>query len=162
MSVPLVVNGVHRDVTAAPATPLLWVLRDELGDQSPKYGCGAEQCGACRVLVDGRPVSSCVVQVGDVAGREVTTVRGLAEDPAAVAVRRALVARNAGQCGYCLPGIVVTLTDVVRRGERLDADGLRRALDDHLCRCGAQPRIVLAGLDALDALDAPEERAGGA
>ena len=112
MAMSLVVNGVRREVVADPATPLLWVLRDDVGDQSPKYGCGAEQCGSCMVLV----------------------------------------AHNAGQCGYCLPGIVVTLTDVVRRGEALDADGVRRALDDHLCRCGAQPRIVRAALEALDAL----------
>jgi nicotinate dehydrogenase subunit A len=147
--VSVVVNGVRREVAADPATPLLWVLRGELGDQSAKYGCGAEQCGACRVLVGDRPSFACTLPVGDVGDRPVTTVVGLAGDPAADAVQRALVERNAGQCGYCLPGIVVTLTHVVRQGRPLDADGVRRALDDHLCRCGAHPRIVRAALDAL-------------
>jgi aerobic-type carbon monoxide dehydrogenase small subunit (CoxS/CutS family) len=160
MAMSLVVNGVRREVVADPATPLLWVLRDDVGDQSPKYGCGAEQCGSCMVLVADRPTFSCRLPVGDVGDRAVTTVAGLADDPAAAAVQRALVAHNAGQCGYCLPGIVVTLTDVVRRGEPLDADGVRRALDDHLCRCGAQPRIVRAALDALGALAETAEAAG--
>lgn len=151
MSSSLVVNGVRREVAADPATPLLWVLRGDVGDQSAKYGCGAEQCGACRVLVGDRPMFACTLPLGDVGERPVTTAAGLADDPAGAAVQRALVARNAGQCGYCLPGIVVTLTDVVRRGEVHDADGVRRALDDHLCRCGAGPRIVRAVLDVLGA-----------
>lgn len=150
MASSLVVNGVRHEVSGVdPATPLLWVLRGDVGDQSPKYGCGAEQCGSCRVLVGDRPAFSCTLPVGDVGDRAVTTAAGLHDDPAGAAVQRALVARNAGQCGYCLPGIVVTLTAVVRRGEALDADGVRRALDGHLCRCGAGPRIVRAALEAL-------------
>jgi nicotinate dehydrogenase subunit A len=161
MSSSLVVNGVRREVAADPATPLLWVLRGDVGDQSPKYGCGAEQCGACRVLVGGRPAFSCTLPLGDVGDRPVTTAAGLADDPAGAAVQRALVAHNAGQCGYCLPGIVVTLTAVVRRGEVADADGVRRALDEHLCRCGAGPRIVRAALDALAEHRAVASRAAG-
>lgn len=158
----LVVNGVRRAVAADPSTPLLWVLRGDVGDQSPKYGCGAEQCGSCRVLVGDRLAFACTLPLGDVGDRPVTTAAGLGDDPAGAAVQRALVARNAGQCGYCLPGIVVTLTDVVRRGEVHDADGVRRALDDHLCRCGAGPRIVRAALDALgERADALDGRAGG-
>lgn len=150
MALSLVVNGVRYDVGAIdPATPLLWVLRDDVGDPSPKYGCGAGQCGSCRVLVGDRPTFSCTLPVGDVGDRAVTTAAGLVDDPAGTVVQRALVAHNAGQCGYCLPGIVVTLTAVVRRGEALDRDGVRRALDDHLCRCGAGPRIVRAALEAL-------------
>jgi CO/xanthine dehydrogenase Mo-binding subunit/aerobic-type carbon monoxide dehydrogenase small subunit (CoxS/CutS family) len=160
MAVPLEVNGVVHDVEAPPDTPLLWVLRGEVGDRSAKYGCGAEQCGSCRVLVAGRPLSSCTLPVGDVGGRPVTTAAGLAADPAGATVQAALIAHNAGQCGYCLPGIAVTLTDVVRRGEALDSDGVRRALDDHLCRCGAQPRMVRAALAALGAaVDRPDEPA---
>ncbi len=149
MALPVEVNGVLHRVEADPGTPLLWVLRGEIGDHSPKYGCGSGQCGACRVLVGGAPAWSCTLALGDVGDRPVTTPAGLADDPAGAAVQAALVSHNAGQCGYCLPGIVVTLTQVVRRGEALDADGVRRALDDHLCRCGAQPRIVRAALDAL-------------
>jgi nicotinate dehydrogenase subunit A len=145
----LVVNGEPRTVVAEPSSPLLWAMRDELGDQSPKYGCGAEQCGSCRVLVDDHPTASCTLAVGDVGDPVVTTLVGLAADPAAVAVQEALIKHNAGQCGYCLPGMVVTLTHLARQGTRLDAAGVRRALDDHLCRCGAQPRIVRAALDVL-------------
>lgn len=150
MALSLVVNGVRHEVAAVdPATPLLWVLRGDVGDQSPKYGCGAEQCGSCRVLVGDRPTFSCTLPVGDVGDRAVTTAAGLVDDPAGTVVQQALLAHNAGQCGYCLPGIVVTLTTVVRRGEPLDGDGMRRALDEHLCRCGAGPRIVRAALEAL-------------
>src|SRR5262245_47811200 len=149
MALPLEVNGVVHRVEADPATPLLWVLRGEIGDHSPKYGCGAEQCGACRVLVGDTPAWSCTLAVGDIGERPVTTPAGLAADPEGAAVQAALVAHNAGQCGYCLPGIAVALTALVRRGGPLDAAAVRAALDDHLCRCGAQPRIVRAALAAL-------------
>src|SRR5262245_57980736 len=91
MGTRLVVNGAPRTVVAEPSSPLLWALRDELGDQSPKYGCGAEQCGSCRVLVDDRPTASCTLAVGDVGDRAVTTLAGLAGDPATVAVQDALL-----------------------------------------------------------------------
>src|SRR5262245_40919841 len=155
MAVPLEVNGVRHEVEAEPDTPLLWALRGALGDRSPKYGCGGEQCGACRVLVGGRPLSSCTLPLGDVGDRPVTTPAGLAADDAGAAVQAALAAHNAGQCGYCLPGIAVTLTELVRRGEPVDATGVRAALDGHLCRCGAHPRIVAAALAALGAAPAP-------
>ena len=111
-----------------PETPLLWVLRGEVADRSVKYGCGAEQCGACRVLVEGRPAWSCALPLSEVASREITTPAGLAGDRAGAAVQQALLSHNAGQCGYCLPGIAVTLTDLVRRGGAHDAAGVRAAL----------------------------------
>jgi CO/xanthine dehydrogenase Mo-binding subunit/aerobic-type carbon monoxide dehydrogenase small subunit (CoxS/CutS family) len=154
MAVPLEVNGTRHEVEADPDTPLLWALRGYVGDRSPKYGCGVDQCGACRVLVDGRPAPSCTLPLGDVGDRLVTTPAGLAADAAGAAVQAALLAHNAGQCGYCLPGIAVTLTALVRRGEVRDAAAVRAALDDHLCRCGAQPRIVRAALAALGAAPA--------
>lgn len=157
MAVPLVVNGVLHLMDSDPETPLLWVLRGEVGDRSVKYGCGTEQCGACRVLVEGRPAWSCTLPLGDVANRRITTPAGLGDDRAGVAVQQALLAHNAGQCGYCLPGIAVTLTDLVRRGEAHDAAGVRTALDDHLCRCGAHPRIVRAALDALASAGDPAD-----
>ena len=164
MAVRLVVNGVLHLTDTDPETPLLWVLRGEVGDRSVKYGCGAEQCGACRVLVEGRPAWSCAAALGEVANREITTPAGLAGDRAGAAVQQALLSHNAGQCGYCLPGIAVTLTDLVRRGGAHDAAGVRAALDHHLCRCGAHPRIVRAALDALassgEAADGHADRAG--
>jgi CO/xanthine dehydrogenase Mo-binding subunit/aerobic-type carbon monoxide dehydrogenase small subunit (CoxS/CutS family) len=149
MAVTVAVNGVGHRVTAEPETPLLWVLRGEVGDRSVKYGCGSGRCGSCRVLLDGRPAWSCTLAVGDADGRSVTTPAGLGDDPAGAAVQRALLDHNAGQCGYCLPGIAVTLTDLVRRGAAPDTSGVRAALDDHLCRCGAHPRILRAALDAV-------------
>lgn len=151
MSVRLRVNGMDKDVACVAATPLLWVLRDDFGFTSPKYGCGADQCGACRVLVEGRPTASCTLAVGDVADREVTTLEALIDEPAGQRVIDALLARNAGQCGYCLPGIAVTLTAIVRatRASEMSRADLAQALDGHLCRCGAHPRILDAGLDAL-------------
>lgn len=157
MSIRLRVNGMAKDVDCVPATPLLWVLRDDFGFSSPKYGCGADQCGACRVLVEGRPMASCTLAVGDVAEREVTTLEALVDEPAGQRVIDALLARNAGQCGYCLPGIAVTLTAIVRAADReaaastMSRTDLAQALDGHLCRCGSQPRILQAGLDALAA-----------
>ena len=149
MSVRLRVNGVAKDVDAAPDDALLWVLRDQLGLVAAKYGCGLEQCGACRVLVDGGPAFSCTLPVGDVGEREVTTLEGLLDDPHAKAVVGALIARNAGQCGFCLPGIAVSLIDLARRTDSATRDEINAALDPHLCRCGSQPRIVRAALDVL-------------
>lgn len=142
----LIVNGEARAVTAHPDTPLLWVLRD-LDDYSAKFGCGLGQCGACRVLVDGLCRFSCHVPVGELGDADVR------DDPAAIAGQGVLMAHNAGQCGYCLPGIVVTLVNLARRGERLSEDDIRLALDDHLCRCGSQPRILRAAFDVLAAHD---------
>jgi nicotinate dehydrogenase subunit A len=148
VSVRLNVNGVVHEVDAAPSDALLWVLRDDLGLPGAKYGCGLEQCGACRVLVAGLPVSSCRLEVGDLDGQEVVTLEGLADDADTRAVQDALLARNAGQCGYCLPGIVVTLGHLARRDDVERADVIA-ALDAHLCRCGSQPRIIAAALAAL-------------
>lgn len=145
MTIDLVVNGTPHALDADPDTPLLWVLRDDLGDPSPKYGCGLEQCGACEVLVEGVPRPSCRLPVSDVAGREVTTPAGLTDEP----IVQALLARNAGQCGYCLPGIVTTLVALARRGTPMSRAEIATALDEHLCRCGSQPRVLLAALDVL-------------
>lgn len=150
---------------AAPDDVLLWVLRDDLGLTGAKYGCGLDQCGACRVLVDGRPASSCQLTAGEVEGRTVETIESLATTPEGVAVVDALLAHNAGQCGYCLPGIAVTLISLLQRTLEaragpeeqllppvrpgLSRDEVAAALDPHLCRCGSQPRILDAAMDVL-------------
>ena len=146
-------NGGDAEVEAHPETPLLWVLRDELGCVAAKYGCGAEQCGACRVLVDGQPAFSCTLPIGDLGEREVTTLESLRDTDAGTRVINALLEINAGQCGYCLPGIAVTLIHLAGQ-DRAEAPPLTRddviaALDPHLCRCGSQPRILTAALSAL-------------
>ncbi|MGH9110170.1 MAG: (2Fe-2S)-binding protein [Acidimicrobiales bacterium] len=144
----LVVNGRPCRVDAA-ATPLLWTLRDQLGLLAAKYGCGLEQCGACTVMVDGVARPSCRLPVRDVAGAQVTTLEALREQPEGRRVIDALVEANAGQCGYCLPGIAVTLTWLVTRAP-VTWDEALRALDGHLCRCGSHPRILAVARRLLD------------
>ena len=141
------VNG--SSVDAPGDDPLLWVLRGDLGLVGAKYGCGLDQCGACRVLVDGAPMSSCQLLVSDVADRDVETIEALADTPEGRAVIDALLARNAGQCGYCLPGIAVTLVALARTGGTPTRVEVALALDGHLCRCGSQPRILDAAMDVL-------------
>ena len=143
------VNGATQTVSAPGQTPLLWVLRD-LGLVSVKYGCGAGQCGACTVLIDGTATTSCQVPLHDAADAAVTTHEGLAGDPAYERVTEALVGRNAGQCGYCLPGIALTLVSLARRRQPVGRDELLSRLDGHLCRCGSHPRILRAALEVLD------------
>jgi nicotinate dehydrogenase subunit A len=144
---------VNGEAVAAPGDDvLLWVLRGDLGLVAAKYGCGLDQCGACRVLVDGRPMASCQLRVDDVGERPVETLESLVVTAEGRAVVDALLARNAGQCGYCLPGIAVTLIALVRGGgvrRALTRAEVAAALDPHLCRCGSQPRILDAAMDVL-------------
>lgn len=144
----VVVNDEEQELRSNPRLPLLWALRDELGYASPKYGCGLEQCGACRVLLDGVPTASCRMPLGDADGHAVSTLEGLVRQPTGKRVVDALIGDNAGQCAYCVPGIAVTLTALVDRGQVSWADALR-ALDDHLCRCGSQPRILAVARELL-------------
>ena len=149
------VNGALHAVEADPDTPLLWVLRDELGLTGTKYGCGLEQCGACAVLCDGTAVLSCSTPVGTFAGRELRTVEGIAEGGALHALQRAFVAEQAAQCGYCVPGIVVALVALLERDRAPSDAEVGAALDAHLCRCGAQPRMLRAVRRAVKELAAP-------
>ena len=124
-------------------TPLLYVLRSPaVGDMTPKLGCGSEQCGTCRVLVDGEPAYACTLPAGAAEGRHVETAAGL-DTP----VRRALVEANATQCGYCLPGIVVAAEALFRANPRPSRAEIAAALDSQLCRCGSHPRVLRALLD---------------
>ena len=144
------VNGAEHDLETHPRAALLWALRDEVGCSSVKYGCGAGQCGACRVLVDGTPESSCLITIAEAVGRDVRTLEGYVADGTAGPVVDALLAIDAGQCGYCLPGIVTTLVGLQQRAAPgLTRDELLRALDEHLCRCGSHTRILAAAWAAL-------------
>src|SRR5262245_54284698 len=150
----LLLNGVERDVRTHPAAALLWALRDELGCASAKYGCGGGQCGSCRVVIDGALDYSCQVTVADSAGRHIRTLEGYVADGPATPVIDALLAVDAGQCGYCLPGIATTLAMLrLRSGSPPPRDDVMRALDDHLCRCGSHPRILAAACAALGIAD---------
>lgn len=131
-------DEVANRIDVEEGEPLLYVLR-RLGDPSVRYGCGAEQCGTCRVLVDGEPEFACTLAASEVEGRCVETAAGI-DTP----VRKALIDFNAGQCGYCLPGIVVAAEALFRNDAAPTEAAIRAALEPHLCRCGAHPRILRA------------------
>lgn len=141
--VAFTLNGARVDV-AAEGTPLLHVLRGDCGLSGPRFGCGAEQCGACVVLVDGAPAYACTMGVEAVTGRSVTTVEGLGSPEAPHLLQRAFLAEQAGQCGFCLSGILVAAAALLAREPDPDDAAIRDALDPHLCRCGSHNRIIRA------------------
>lgn len=145
------INDVEHVVRAAPGARLLDVLRDELGLKGTRLGCGANQCGACHVLVDGRSMAACDTPLWSVQGKAVTTVEGLD-----ARLRQAFVEEQAAQCGYCSSGMLVAAAALLRSQPQPTEAELRSALDGHLCRCGAHNRIVRAVLRAAGGL------AGGA
>lgn len=125
-------------------TPLLTLLRDELGLSGPKLGCGEGECGACMVLVDGRAQTSCNLPLWAVGGRDVTTLEGLGQNGQPHALQQAFIDENAGQCGYCLSGILVSASALLQRNPNPTRQAIGEALDPHLCRCGAHDRIIRA------------------
>lgn len=146
MTIELTVNGVAHAVEADADTPLLYVLRDELALNGAKYGCGIGMCGACTVLRDGTAVRSCLVPVSHLAGRSVTTLEGLAAGDERAALQQAFLDEQAGQCGYCIPGMIMTAAGLLRERPAADEAAVRNALSDNLCRCGSHNRIVRAVL----------------
>lgn len=138
------VNGVVHDVAAEPDTPLLYVLRDDLGLNGAKYGCGLGQCGACTVIVDGRAVFSCVTPVSVLEGKTVTTLEGLGSGGKPGAVQQAFIEEQAAQCGFCIPGMVMRATALLEKEPRATEAQIRNALQPHLCRCGTHMRILRA------------------
>src|SRR3954447_16864586 len=138
--ISLRVNGAVREIRADPATPLVYVLRNELGLTGTKLGCGLEQCGACAVLVEGKSTLSCNAPVGQFAGRDIRTVEST-DDPLLQKVKHAFVAAGASQCGYCIPGVVVATTALLKRVRHPSENEIRAALTPHLCRCGTHVRV---------------------
>ena len=139
------VNGTERTVEAPPETPLLYVLRNDLGLPGTRFGCGSGQCGACFVLVDGRAMASCDLPISFVAGKKITTIEGLGgEHP----VQKALERHQAAQCGYCMSGIVMAAVALLSNNPKPGETEIRAALDKNLCRCGSHNRVVKAILDA--------------
>lgn len=144
------VNGTERGIAAAGDTPLLYVLRNELGLKAARFGCGTGQCGACRVLLDGRAVASCDTPLWAAAGKSITTVEGLGDAVHPHPLQSALIAEQAGQCGYCLPGILISAAALLAQKPKPDESEVRAALDPNLCRCGSHNRIVRAVLRAAE------------
>jgi nicotinate dehydrogenase subunit A len=140
----LIVNGKTMRVAADGTVPLLSVLREQLGLRGTRFGCGTEQCGACMVLVDSVPTHSCTCELATVAGRMLTTVEGLSLDGAMHPVQEAFIEEQAGQCGYCLSGILISAVALLKRNPRPTRAEIAAALDPHLCRCGMHNRVMRA------------------
>jgi nicotinate dehydrogenase subunit A len=144
VGIAIEVNGATRQVEAAGSATLLDVLRNQLGLMGTRYGCGLEQCGCCMVLVDGEPVYSCTREADSVAGKSVTTVEGLGSADKPHPIQQAFLDEQAGQCGYCLSGIIMSTKALLDRNPRPSRAEVVAALDRHLCRCGAHQRIIRA------------------
>jgi nicotinate dehydrogenase subunit A len=142
------VNGVTREVVAKPDTPLLYVLRNDFGLVGSRFGCGSGLCGACYVLIDGRPMASCDLPVSFAVGKQITTVEGLGANGQLHPVQRALIAEQAAQCGYCMSGIAISAAALLSSNRKPTESEVRAALDKHLCRCGSHNRVVKAVLKA--------------
>jgi isoquinoline 1-oxidoreductase alpha subunit len=144
MSMRLSINGREVSVDAAPDTPLLWVLRDDMGLTGTKFGCGMAQCGACTVHVDGQAVRSCVLPLASVAGKAVTTIEAMARDPVGRKVQAAWQEHDVPQCGYCQSGQIMSAVALLRaKPKPTDAD-IDAAMSGNICRCGTYPRIRAA------------------
>lgn len=146
------VNGVPREVDVEGDMPLLWVLRDELGITSVKYGCGIAQCGACTVHVDGIAMRSCQLPADSLAGAEITTLEGLAPGEALHAVQQAWIAHQVAQCGYCQAGQMMQAADLLAVTPEPTDDDIDAVMGGNLCRCGTYPRIRAAIHDAATRL----------
>ena len=143
-TISLIVNGQSHQLDVDPGTPLLYVLRNHLGLKGAKFGCGLEQCGACKVLVDGEPAFSCNTPVAAFPDREITTIEGIGSRDKLHPIQQAFIAERAAQCGYCVPGIIVAAEALLAADPTPDDQAINAALADHLCRCGAHSRIIKA------------------
>jgi nicotinate dehydrogenase subunit A len=152
MATELSVNGRSVRAAADADTPLLDVLRNELGLTGTRYGCGLEQCGTCMVLVDGEPAYACTARIGDLAGKSIATVESLGDAAHLHPLQQAFLDQQAGQCGFCLSGILVSAKALLDRDPAPSRAAIVAALDKHLCRCGAHPRIVRAVEQAAAAI----------
>ena len=138
------VNNHIGSVQCDAATPLLYVLRNDLGQNGPKFGCGLGQCGACAVLLDGKPTRSCVLPISAVGNGAVTTLDGLAKRDKPHPLQQAFIDAQAAQCGYCTNGMIMAAKALLDRNKRPTDLDIKEALNGHLCRCGSHNRIVMA------------------
>ncbi|TFL14098.1 (2Fe-2S)-binding protein [Pusillimonas caeni] len=147
----LVVNGQTHQIEVEADTPLLYVLRNDLQLNGPKFGCGLGECGACTVLVDGVAARSCVIPVKGVAGHEVTTLEGLGTLDRLAPIQRAFIEQQGAQCGYCLNGMIMTLQALLNRNPHPTEQQIRNELKFNLCRCGTHVEIMASALQAAQA-----------
>jgi nicotinate dehydrogenase subunit A len=148
MAINIKVNGAMHSVPAEPDTPLLYVLRNDLGLNAAKFGCGIAQCGACTVLVDGKPVRSCATPIDTLGRSEITTLESLGTIERPHPLQAAFMAEQAAQCGYCIPGFMMVAKALLDRNPQPSEADVRQGLAGNLCRCGAHNRIVRAVLRA--------------
>ena len=142
--VEFTVNGRSVSVDCDATTPLLSVLRDDLGLRGSKFGCGTEQCGACMVLIDGKPEYSCAREITTVTGRSIITIEGLGGNGTLHPLQQAFLDEQAGQCGYCLSGILISAAALLKSNAKPSRAEIVAALDPHLCRCGIHNRVIRA------------------
>ena len=140
----LTVNGRPHTVDVDPATPLLYVLSDDLEQRGPKFGCGLAQCGACTVIVKGQAVRSCVTTIGSVAGSDITTLDGLGTVEKPHPIQKAFIDEQAAQCGFCLNGVIMTAKAFIDRNPKATDEQIQQAMSGVLCRCFAHVRMLRA------------------
>ena len=150
MTIEFSLNGTNVSIDVGADTPLLEVLRNDVELNGPKFGCGLAQCGACAVLLDGVSVRSCVLPVQSVAGKKITTLEGLGDADNPHPLQQAFIDEQALQCGYCASGVITTAAALLQENRSPTEDEIKLALSGHLCRCGAQPRMVKAIARAAD------------
>jgi nicotinate dehydrogenase subunit A len=144
MSISLTVNGARHSSAAAPDTPLLYVLRNDLGINSAKYGCGVAQCGACTVLLDGQAIRSCVYPLSTAAQGQITTLEGLGNLDKLHVLQKAFIEEQEAQCGYCSSGMIMSAKALLDRVRNPNESEIREAMANNLCRCGTHTRILRA------------------
>jgi len=143
-SVTFSLNGKSETLSLPAETPLLYVLRNDLGLNGAKFGCGLAQCGACTVVADGTAIRSCITPLGDVAGREITTIEGLGTAERPHPLQKAFIELQAAQCGYCINGMVMSAKALLDQSPHASNAEIREALAGNLCRCGTHTRILRA------------------
>ena len=143
-TIELQINGTRQRVDVAADRTLLSVLRDDLDLTGTKYGCGEGQCGACTVLIDGQATRSCLTQVGNVAGKQITTIEGLARNGKLHPLQEAFLAVDAMQCGYCIPGMLMNSAGLLKKNAHPTDAEISHVMEGNICRCGSHPRILEA------------------
>jgi isoquinoline 1-oxidoreductase alpha subunit len=157
---PLTINGKPTKVDAAPETPLLWVIRDNLRMTGTKFGCGMALCGACTVHVDGQPIRSCNTPLSAVAGKRITTIEAVGATPAGRAIQAAWIKQDVPQCGYCQSGQIMSATALLAKNRQPNDAAINEAMAGNVCRCGTYNQIRAAIKDAAVALNAASAAKG--